>query len=260
MPGVQHVESADGASIAFRSSGSGEPLLLVHGSCTSGVDWVLVARHLRDRFTVVTMDRRGRGASGDGAGYSMEREVEDVSAVLDAVGARLLAGHSFGALCCVRVAERRPDLEALVLYEPPMSVTERHFHGLRELLAAGRADFAVERFLVGAGVPENQVGSMRSAPVWGSLLDAAPTLPRELEAATSWRHPAEPIDVPSLLLLGAETEDPVYLQGVEELEAAFPRMQRRLLPGQRHLAHVLAAAEFADLLAAFCGDARKRVA
>ena len=72
MGPVQHTTSADGTPIGYRMAGSGEPLLFVHGVATTGADWLFVRPHLRERFTVVTMDRRGRGSSGDAAEYSME--------------------------------------------------------------------------------------------------------------------------------------------------------------------------------------------
>ena len=115
MGSVQHATSADGTPIGYRLTGNGEPLLFVHGVATTGADWLFVRPHLRERFTVVTMDRRGRGSSGDAAGYSMDREAEDVLAVLEAVDCRLLAGHSYGALCSILAAQRTDRLERLVL-------------------------------------------------------------------------------------------------------------------------------------------------
>jgi pimeloyl-ACP methyl ester carboxylesterase len=103
---VEHAASTDGTPIGYRVSGSGDSVLLVHGSGTSGADWLFVLPHLRERFTVVTMDRRGRGDSGDGPDYAMERESQDVLTVLDAVDGKLLVGHSYGALCSILAAER----------------------------------------------------------------------------------------------------------------------------------------------------------
>lgn len=135
MAPVQHVDSSDGTPIAYRVSGSGEPMLLVHGSATSSADWLFVLPLLRDRFTVVTMDRRGRGSSGDNPDHTIAREAGDVLAVLDAVGAELLVGHSYGALCSILAAERTNRLRRLVLYEPPIAVRERGLSGLDELVA-----------------------------------------------------------------------------------------------------------------------------
>jgi pimeloyl-ACP methyl ester carboxylesterase len=251
---VRHVESVDGTPIAHRVSGSGDPILFVHGSSTSSADWLVVLPLLRARFTVVTMDRRGRGDSGDGPEYAMAREAEDVLAVLDAVGAELLVGHSYGALCSILAAERAVRLRALVLYEPPIAVREDRLPGLEELVAAGDLDTALERFLRAAGTDTGQIETIRSSPAWPVLLAAIPALPRELRASAAWRHPRGPIEVPTLFLLGAETDNPVYLDGLDDLRAAFTAARTELIPGQRHVAHVFAASAFADLVAGFFAD------
>lgn len=254
MTAVQHVDSSDGTPVAYRVAGRGDPMLLVHGSATSSADWLFVLPFLRDRFRLVTMDRRGRGRSGDASDYQIVREAEDVLAVLDAVGAELLVGHSYGALCSILAAERTDRLRRLVLYEPPIAVREDRLSGLGGLVARGELDAALEGFLRAAGTSEDQFNAIRSSPAWPVLLDAVPTLPRELHAAAAWRHPPEPIEVPALFLLGAETDSPVYLDGLDDLQAAFPHARRELVPGHRHVAHVFAAREFADVVASFCAE------
>ena len=252
MTAIRYVASPDGTRIAYRASGSGEPVLFVHGASTSGADWVFVRRLLRDRFTVVTMDRRGRGDSGDGAlDYSIEREAEDVLAVLDAVGAEQLVGHSYGGLCSILAAQRTTSLRRLVLYEPPIAVREDRVVGLEELVANDK-DAAVEAFLRSAGIPSDQLDAIRSTPAWPVLLDAVPALPRELRACAEWRNPQRPIKVPTLFLLGGDTDNPAYLDGLDELQATFPEARRELIPGQRHAGHVFAAEIFTDLIASFC--------
>jgi pimeloyl-ACP methyl ester carboxylesterase len=249
---VQHVTSNDGTRIAYRASGSGDPLLLVHGAGTSSADWLFVLPLLCDRFTVVTMDRRGRGKSGDGPEYAMAREAEDVLAVLEAVDAELLVGHSYGALCSILAAERTDRLRRLVLYEPPIAAKADRVTGLDELVAGGDLDGALEAFLRSAGVPDEQFDAIRSSPAWTTLLDAVPALPREMHACAAWQHPRGPIDVPALFLVGAATESRVYLEGLDDLKAAFPQHRGALIPGQRHVAHVFAAEAFAALVADFC--------
>lgn len=248
---VRYVASADGTHIAYRVSGSGEPILFVHGASTSGADWVFVHRLLRDRFTVAMMDRRGRGDSGDGSEYAIEREAEDVLAVLDMVGAEMLVGHSYGALCSILAAQGTTSLRRLVLYEPPIAVREDRVVGLDELVANDKAA-AVEAFLRSAGIRSDQLDAIRSSPAWPVLLDAVPALPRELRACAAWRNPQGPIPVPTLLLLGGDTDNPAYLDGLDELQAAFPEARRELIPRQRHVGHVFAAEVFADLIAGFC--------
>jgi pimeloyl-ACP methyl ester carboxylesterase len=250
---VQHVESRDGTRIAYRADGDGEPVVMVHGAATSSADWVFASPFLRDRFTIVTMDRRGRGESGDGAGdYAMALEAEDVLAVLDAVGAELLVGHSYGALCSILAAQKTDRLRRLVLYEPPIAVKEEGLGAVDELVAAGQLDTALEGFLRAAGTSDEHLALIRASPAWDVLLDAMPALPRELHACTAWRNPAGPIDVPTLLLTGGDTRSGSYLDGLDELKAAFTDVRQELIPGQLHIAHVFAAEVFARLVSDFC--------
>jgi pimeloyl-ACP methyl ester carboxylesterase len=256
MAEVGHVNSRDGTRLAIRRSGAGEPLVLVHGSGTSSADWAFTAQHLQDRFEVVTFDRRGRGRSGDGPSYEMARESQDVLAVLEATGAELLVAHSYGALCAMLAAKEAPRLRRLVLYEPPIAVKpDGGLDDLERRVAAGRLDSALEGFLRVAGVPDDQLSAIRSSPAWHVLLDAVPVLPRELRAAAVWRRPVDPIPIPTLFLLGGETSASVYLDGLDELQQTFPNSERRLISGQRHVAHVFAPEEFARLAGGFCAEA-----
>ncbi len=252
MTRVEHVVSADGTRIAYRSWGSGDAILFVHGSATSGADWLFVLPVLRERFTVVSMDRRGRGASEDEPGYEMQREAEDILAVLQATGAKLLVGHSYGALCCILAAERTDQLRRLVIYEPPIGISERSLPALDQLIAGGDHDLALETFLGFAGAGEEQLQAIRSSPEWASLLGAVPALSRELHAGAAWRHPRGPIDAPTLWLQGAQTTSPAYLDGLEELQSAFPKLHRELIPDQSHFAHVFSPDAFATLVVSFC--------
>jgi len=192
--------------------------------------------------------------SGDEPDYAMEREADDVLAVLDAVDGELLVGHSYGALCSILAAERTERLRRLVLYEPPIGVEEERLADLDELIARGDHEAALEAFLRNAGAPDRQFDAIRSSAAWPTLLDAVPALPRELHAASAWRHPPGPIDVPTLFLQGADTKSPIYLEGLADLQAAFPNRRDELIPGQRHFAHVFAAEAFANLVTDFCAD------
>src|SRR5918998_6394003 len=118
------VTSEDGTRIAGWRSGEGPPLVLVHGTAADHSRWKPVLPAFEERFTVYAVDRRGRGDSGDAEDYAIEREFEDVAAVVDTIGepANLL-GHSYGALCALEAALLTPNVRKLVLYEPPMEVT-----------------------------------------------------------------------------------------------------------------------------------------
>ena len=226
--------------------------MLVHGAATSSADWVFALPHLRERFTVVSMDRRGRGRSGDGDEHAIEREAEDVLAVLEAVGGELLVGHSYGALCAILAAQRTDRLRRLVLYEPPIAVRPAFLEGMEERVAGGDRDDVLAGFLRGTGVPAAQVELIRASAAWPVLLDAVPSLPRELRAASRWENPAGPIDVPTLFLRGGETDSVAYLDTFDELQAAFTDSRLELLDGQTHIAHVLAAEDFAARIVRFC--------
>jgi pimeloyl-ACP methyl ester carboxylesterase len=114
------VRSAVGdADIGYLKIGSGPPLVIVPGALGLALDWSFVAGALGDRVTCYPIDRRGKGRSGLGSGFSVEAEVADVKAVLDAVGPEAsLLGHSSGALIALETARRYP-VKKLVIYEPP---------------------------------------------------------------------------------------------------------------------------------------------
>ena len=173
--------------------------------------------------------------------------------MLDAAGAELLVGHSYGGLCSILAAERTDRLRRMVLYEPPFAVRERDLGDLDGTVTRGELDAALEGFLRGAGTTPQQLEAIRSSRAWPVLLDAVPTLPRELRAAAGWRTPAGPIAVPTLYLIGSDTRASAYLDGLDDLLAAFADVRREDLPGQKHVGHVFAAEAFAELVADFCG-------
>ncbi|HEV2895162.1 MAG TPA: alpha/beta fold hydrolase, partial [Actinomycetota bacterium] len=119
---TRRVASRDGTEIAYWTTGEGPPLVLVHGAVADHTRWRLLLPYLEPHASVHALDRRGRGASGDGPAYSLAREFEDVAAVVDAVAeasgsAVDLYGHSFGGLCAFGGAALTASLGRLVLYE-----------------------------------------------------------------------------------------------------------------------------------------------
>lgn len=113
------VTSKDGAPIAYWRSGEGPPLVLVHGTASDHSRWGPVLPAFEQRYTVYAIDRRGRGGSGDSENFAIEREFEDVAAVVDSLGESVnLLGHSYGGLCALEAALLSRNFRALALYEP----------------------------------------------------------------------------------------------------------------------------------------------
>lgn len=118
------IRSADGTTIAFDRLGAGPPVVIVSSALADRSDAKRLARHLSERFTVVNYDRRGRGRSTDTPQYDVDREVDDIAALVDAVGGRAsLFGSSSGAVLALDAAARLgPKVDRLVLFEPPFIV------------------------------------------------------------------------------------------------------------------------------------------
>lgn len=257
---MEFVTSADGIRIAFARSGKGPPLVLVHGSTADHTRWQGILPELETRFTVLAMDRRGRGASGDAPDYSLEQEYEDVAAVIRAAGpgANLL-GHSFGALCSMEAALRVDNLKRLVLYEPAFPVDGRPLYRpemrdrLNALQDAGDPEALLLAFFRDvAGVSEAQIDALRADPSWTGRLAAAHTAIRELADGDYVFKPArfQDLHVPTLMLAGEKS--PVELSApTKALHAALPDSRLVVLDGQGHVAMTTAPKLFLDAVLGF---------
>jgi pimeloyl-ACP methyl ester carboxylesterase len=256
------VTSKDGTPIALWKSGGGPSLLVVHGTCADHSAWERVVPLLAEHFTIYTMDRRGRGASGDAPEYALEREVEDVVAAIEALpGPVHLYGHSFGGVCAVEAASRARNLARLVLYEGGpiripqgmVLVPEELILRLEELIGAGEPEQAVMTFMLKAGaVTPDELEVLRKNPSWPARVAAAHTIPRELRALNDYVPDLErlsAIEMPILMIVGEQT-DP-FRRGVwQQLAGQLKGARVCVLPGQRHAAHQTAP----DLLAAALTD------
>ena len=171
---LRHVTAPDGVQIACEVSGRGPTLVLVHGAGSARWSFDLLRPLLEPRFTVVAVDRRGRGDSGDGRSYRLESEFEDVAAVVGSVrdeaeGPVHLFGHSYGGLVAGGAAPLAEGLGKLVLYEPPMGGilgTPAQLAGWRELAEADERDRFVAEFLrhVGGYTPRRSTPCARHRP------------------------------------------------------------------------------------------------
>ena len=242
---TSRVKSADGTRIAFDRYGDGPTLLLVGGAIQHRAidpDTARMARRLGERFAVYHYDRRGRGESTDTPPWSVEREVEDVAALVAHAGGgpALAFGMSSGGALVLEAAARGVPFEAMVLYEPPFDAGETTGgdlpERLAELVAGGRDGDALALFLSRAGVPEDALAEMRAMPVWPALVGAARTLPYDTAmvadaALLAERVPA--VAAPVLVVDGGAS--PAWArEAADAVAAAAPRATRRTLDGQTH--------------------------
>lgn len=235
--------------------------MLVHGTSADHTRWTKVLPQLDSEFTVFAVDRRGRGGSGDAAAYEIEREFEDVVAVVEAIGGPVtLLGHSYGGICALEAALRTSAVQRLILYEPPIAVgVEIYAPGLIDrlggLLDAGDGDAVVTTFMTDVvRVPVEHVESFRSRPTWEARVAAAHTVVREIRAHDAYRFEPErwrELPTPTLLLLGSDSP-PFFGAAVELLDATLPQSTLRVLPGQQHLAMETAPTLFTAEVLRFC--------
>src|SRR2546421_1143459 len=181
---MRTVISKDGTAIAFDQSGHGPALILVAAATATRLAEAALAATLAPHFTMFAYDRRGRGDSGDTAPYAVEREVEDLDAlIVEAGGLASVFGTSSGAILALEAAAHGLAITKLALWEPPFSVDDdgpqRHKEyatRLAELLAAGRRGDAVALFMKQVGLPPEFVAQARNAPWWSATEDLAHTL------------------------------------------------------------------------------------
>ena len=247
---MEKVKSKDGTSIAYDRAGKGSAIILVGGAFQQRADHLmesLLAR-LSPSFTIINYDRRGRGDSGDTAPYAVEREVEDIDALIKAAGGSAsLFGMSSGGVLALEAA-RTLAITKLALYEPPFIVgggrpplPKDYVAHLQELIAAGRRGDAVVYFMTAAiGMPEEAVAPMRQAPFWQGMEAVAHTLSYDgTIMGDSMSGRPEPIQrwasvtVPTLVMDGGASPEFQH-DGVQLLADTLPHARRRTLEGQTH--------------------------
>ena len=242
---MDKITSQDGTMIAYQCSGVGPPLVLVHGTTADHTRWAPVLPAFEQHFTVYSVDRRGRGGSGDAEQYAIEREFEDIVALVNSIEEPVfLLGHSAGALCSLEAARRTSHLRKLVLYEPPIPTGIEIYprevvSRIEALLDEGDREGAVITFMQDiAHIPPHEIAILRAAPSWPARIAAAHTILREMRGSNEYVfEPARfsGLTTPALLLLGGDS--PVFLKAaIEAVHAALPDSRVVVMPGQQHTA------------------------
>jgi pimeloyl-ACP methyl ester carboxylesterase len=262
---VKTTRSKDGTTIAFDRSGAGPALILVGGmfeqrAMDSETARLAAFPLLSEQFTVFHYDRRGRGDSGDTQPFAVEREIEDIAALIaEAGGEALLFGISSGAALAMEAALALGDrVRKLAIYEPPYNDDTdarqawRQFRRqLDDALAEGRHSDAVGLFMQLLGVPAEQLDEMRQYPMWPMWEAIAPTI--AYDAAALGEEAAVPTEraarlaTPTLVLAG-EASYPFMLVTARALADAIPNAEYRALEGQTH---EVAVEALAPVLAGF---------
>jgi pimeloyl-ACP methyl ester carboxylesterase len=260
--------SADGTRIAYEVHGHGPALVNVDGAlCQRAMGPSRgLAEAFGNEFTVYVYDRRGRGESGPGESpYAVQREVEDLLAVIEAAGGRAaVLGTSSGGSLALEAARQGAPIDRLAVYESPFVLDGTHpandprlGERTQELVAAGRAGDAVRLFLRTVGMPGPMVTLMRFLPPWKQMVGLAQTLPQDYAIVLPHQqgHPLPPgyydaVAPETLVLAGGKS--PAYMQNAQAaIAAAVPHARLETLPGQTHMVKpkVVAAAVTPFLLA-----------
>lgn len=243
---MKQVISQDGTSIAYDQVGRGPALILVGGTLGDRSQNAPLAALLAKHFTVFNYDRRAHGESGDTAPYAVEREIEDLEAlIVEAGGSAFVYGTSGCAVLALYAAAHglAPKIKRLALWEPPFIVDDSrppvpqdYKKQLTEMLSAGRRGDMVELFMTKAvGLPVEFVAPMRQAPWWSSQEALAHTLIYDATLMGDYSLPTERVvgvTVPTLVIDGWET--PWMSHAAQALADTLPNAQRRTLSGQPH--------------------------
>lgn len=262
------VRSRDGTPIAVFEAGQAgprPPLILVHGATADHTTFRAVAPLFGRTRRVLAIDRRGRGASGDGDAYAIEREFEDIAAVAEDTAGRFggpvdVLGHSYGGRCALGASLLTEAIRRVVAYEgAPVPAGSSYrpdglLESVRGSLAQGDPDGALSGFLAGVvGMSDAELARYRAEPVWPARVAAAHTILRELEAETS---PAASIEalaavrVPVLLILGGTSRSPFGV-GTRAFADRLAHAEVVTIDGAAHAAHHTHVAEFVAAVEAF---------
>jgi pimeloyl-ACP methyl ester carboxylesterase len=248
---MDEVTSRDGTPIAFDRLGDGPPVIVVCGAMCDRALMRPTAEELAKHFTVFNYDRRGRGDSRDTTPYAVEREIEDIGAlVAEAGGTASVYGHSSGAGLVLHAAAHGLPIAKIVLHDPPYAPdgeeeaqrsSREYGENLKAMLSDDRRGDAVELFMTLVGMPQEMIEGMRHTPRWAGLEAMAPTLAYDSEVMGDiGRDGTIPVDkasrvrVPALVLTGG-ADYPWMTDVGRRLADAMPNGRHRVLENQEHV-------------------------
>jgi pimeloyl-ACP methyl ester carboxylesterase len=250
MTVAEMTTSADGTEIAFDRTGTGPALVIVGGAWNDRHSATDLAEALASSFTVHCYDRRGRGDSGFAEPYAVEREIEDLQAVIEAAGgtARLF-GHSSGAALALETTARSVSVSRLAMYEPPYIVDDSrpplptdYVEHLEELVAAGKGREVIRYFMTTAvGMPPEMIDPIVNSPMAGAMAPLAHTVSYDGRVMLSGSMHGQPlpvewrdaVTVPTLVMDGSNS--PGWIRNAARaLVRLLPDVSYRTLEGQDH--------------------------
>jgi len=264
---MRTVISKDGTTIAFDQTGKGPAVILVDSALADRGVCVKLAKLLAEEFAVINYDRRGRGESGDIQPYAVEREVEDIEALVDkAGGSAFIFGSSSGAVLALEAASKLPaKIKKQVLYEPPFIVDDSRppmpadfVEQVKELLARDKRSDALKLFFSKAmGIPGIFITIMRLMPSWSKSKSVAHTLPYDLMVMGDTQR-GKPLPasrwvtatMPTLVLTGGKSEA-FFHTGGDALAEVLPNAQHRILKDQHHGSVVMSPSVVASEITQF---------
>ncbi|MCU1556153.1 MAG: alpha/beta hydrolase [Microbacteriaceae bacterium] len=239
---TETAQSADGTTIAYERAGVGQPLIILGGAFNHRHSADVLKDLLAPYYAVYVPDRRGRGDSGDTQPYSVEREIEDLDAVISAAGgSAYVYGHSSGAILALEAASSGSAITKLAAYEPPYTAdpddpTPLSDGGVQAAIDAGERARAAEGFLRLTGMDENSIQWVKQAAFWPGMVAMAHTLPYDLALTGDGEVPAERlagIAVPTLIMDGG-TSAAWAGRAAASIVAAIPGARRLTVEGQDH--------------------------
>jgi len=256
---VAFVTSKDGTKIAFERVGKGPALVIVGGALSQRNGGKALAAKLMDRFSVYTFDRRGRGDSGDTKPYAVDREIEDIGALIEHAGNNAyLYGVSSGAALSLQAAEKLgpAKVSKLAIYDAPYGQDTGEFQKQKEridqLVQTGKPGDAAAFFFSSIGMPPPAIEDMKRSPQWKGMSQIDFTLVYDYEVLGNGSVPdsVKGITVPTLVMVG-EKSMPFMHPTADRIAELVPNAQRKTVKGQQHQA---APEIVAPLLSQFFGE------